>query len=660
MHYPSTKTQSKNKRRMTKFLSVIAAVMSIFVLMITASASVSVKSSAPDTAEVTFGGELRYNLYNDIKQWFDYQRQEINEDIIDENIEIVLPIVVDTEPAGSYNYESAMFTFIPAEGDIGKTFDFTFNVEGSLIYGRAERSKASHTVRVTVTNNREATPNISIDYANNQLTGFLPGHYTIAYSDITSAFNYLTDPSMEVQHQWTGKRISIVKSGNFTTLADSLPQYIDIPAIPAAPTLIYSTTLAPDDGRITNLEKNKTYEYNLNNSPTKKTITGVREIKGLAPGDYSVRYPATESSFASASLRVRVNDYSAERLLTPSSLSISPGTLTPTLQNDVVEYTATVPYDVSKVTISADSDRLNNGLGEKSLSVGENTFLVYFWESSMVTHRFYYITVIRQPKPQSAQPNPEPKPTPSSPSNTSSNTPSYSSPSPSPSLSPSTPKYEPGEAQEFTTKSGITSTVTVSEDGVTVEAGLNKSGSLNSEATSAAVKKAAEIAKENGESSVTIDLPVGTTGLSKSTVKKLIEAAGDMAVQVNVPTVFDGEAVGSISVPLTETTGQILTGMTFKTDRTQQFENYVTNKWSTAVLGSFETAQKGGWGGTATLSVSMDKLGFSADDGTKLYAIIYDSKTGKLYQVPAVIDGGNVVFETKRTGIVTIVTANVK
>jgi hypothetical protein len=56
----------------------------------------------------------------------------------------------------------------------------------------------------------------------------------------------------------------------------------------------------------------------------------------------------------------------------------------------------------------------------------------------------------------------------------------------------------------------------------------------------------------------------------------------------------------------------------------------------------------------------MDKLGFSADDGTELYAIIYDTKTKKWYQVPAVIEDGKVVVQTQRSGVVTIVTENVK
>ncbi|MDR0946529.1 MAG: InlB B-repeat-containing protein, partial [Ruminococcus sp.] len=54
--------------------------------------------------------------------------------------------------------------------------------------------------------------------------------------------------------------------------------------------------------------------------------------------------------------------------------------------------------------------------------------------------------------------------------------------------------YNPGDTQEFKSKTGITSTVTITDGGVEVNAGINKSGSVNSEATAAAVKKAAQIA----------------------------------------------------------------------------------------------------------------------------------------------------------------------
>jgi hypothetical protein len=220
---------------------------------------------------------------------------------------------------------------------------------------------------------------------------------------------------------------------------------------------------------------------------------------------------------------------------------------------------------------------------------------------------------------------------------------------------------ETPEGTEFTTANGVTSTVIQTEDeGVKVEAGVNESGSINSQATAAAVSEAAQIAKENGETSVTIQIPEGATGLSKNTVQKLVEAADGLEITLELTAVVDGEVVGGVTLPLTSETGQILTGLHFDTNRTAQIENYVTNKWDTDVLGSFETAQKGGWGATATLSIGLEKLGFSADDGTKLYALIYDTKAKKWYQAAAEVIDGEVVIKTKRTGIITIVTDSVK
>ncbi|MDR0946505.1 MAG: hypothetical protein LBM87_01980 [Ruminococcus sp.] len=217
---------------------------------------------------------------------------------------------------------------------------------------------------------------------------------------------------------------------------------------------------------------------------------------------------------------------------------------------------------------------------------------------------------------------------------------------------------DPSDTETFTSKSGITSTLIVTEDGVTVEAGVNKSGSVNSESTAKAVKKAAEIAKANGETSITVTIPAGAAGLSASTVKKLIEAADGMEITLEL-TSGDG-AAGSISLPINAGSGQILTSLYFNTKRTEQIENYVANNWNTAVYGSFETAQKGGWGAVATIKVSLDKLGFEAQDGEKLYALIYDTKAKKWYEVPAEIIGTEVVIKTKRTGIITIVTDSVK
>jgi hypothetical protein len=163
-----------------------------------------------------------------------------------------------------------------------------------------------------------------------------------------------------------------------------------------------------------------------------------------------------------------------------------------------------------------------------------------------------------------------------------------------------------------------------------------------------------------GDTGITIQIPEGATGLSKSTVNKIIKAADGMKITLELTSVRDGEVVGGITLLLTPKTGQILTGLSFNTKLTKSVEEFIGEYWDTKILGSFETAQKRGWGATATLSVGIEKIGFEAEDGTKLYALIYDTKTKKLYQVDAIIEGGNVIFKTTRSGIVTIVTEPVK
>jgi hypothetical protein len=159
---------------------------------------------------------------------------------------------------------------------------------------------------------------------------------------------------------------------------------------------------------------------------------------------------------------------------------------------------------------------------------------------------------------------------------------------------------------------------------------------------------------------ITVIVLENGTGLSKSTVQKLVKAADGFEIVLVLTSMEDGEEVGNIRFSINSKTGQILTGIYFETKNIQNVQNYIAERFDTNILGSFETAQKGGWGDTATLSVSMDKLGFSADDGTLLYALIYDTKAKKWYQVSAVIEDGEVVVQTKRTGVVTIVTQKVK
>jgi hypothetical protein len=125
---------------------------------------------------------------------------------------------------------------------------------------------------------------------------------------------------------------------------------------------------------------------------------------------------------------------------------------------------------------------------------------------------------------------------------------------------------------------------------------------------------------------------------------------------VTVPlTDFDnGENAGSITLAK-----KVKTVLRFNSKRLAQTEAYIADKWGATVLASFETQQKGGWGDIATLSVSLEDLGFKADNGTKLFVLIYDTKTKTWYQVEAVVIDGNVVIATEHSGVFAIVNEKV-
>jgi hypothetical protein len=201
-------------------------------------------------------------------------------------------------------------------------------------------------------------------------------------------------------------------------------------------------------------------------------------------------------------------------------------------------------------------------------------------------------------------------------------------------------------------------------DYILVIATLNKSGSVNSVETAQDIVKARNTALRRGFKKIYLKIPQNGTVMSAPTTETLLKAAGwaKLTLIYDYYDVKDARVIttiGNFLMPLNSNSGQIITGLHFGEKYTAQAENYIAKKWNKVVLGSFETIQKGGWGNTATISMSMDKLGFSAEEGTKLTAMIYDTMTNKWYQTSAVIENGNVVFKTKRTGVVTIVTEKI-
>jgi hypothetical protein len=203
-------------------------------------------------------------------------------------------------------------------------------------------------------------------------------------------------------------------------------------------------------------------------------------------------------------------------------------------------------------------------------------------------------------------------------------------------------------------------------DYILVIATLNKSGSVNSLKTTADVGKAHQRAVRSNISKIILKIPEDGVGISKSAMKTIYKAAGGTKLYLTFgfyELKDDGkteEDIGTFFLPLNDKSGQLLTGISFKSNGIYTVQDYIENKWETGILGSFETTHKGGWGVTATVSMSVEKLGLGIDDGERVYALIYDTKTKKFYQSSAKINDGNVEFVTSRSGVVTIVTKSVK
>lgn len=157
-------------------------------------------------------------------------------------------------------------------------------------------------VKATPSLPAEATPSIAIDYAGEKLTGFVSGgSYTVNGTAVSPAAGTLA-----IGSGWLGTTVSIVKKASDTTThTDSAAQSLPIPARPAAPTTpgkADETVGGLNDGKLTGLTANKSYQLSADNGTTwtTKTADSTGAIIGLAPGSYTLRIPATSSSFASA------------------------------------------------------------------------------------------------------------------------------------------------------------------------------------------------------------------------------------------------------------------------------------------------------------------------------------------------------------------------
>ncbi|MDR1792541.1 MAG: C10 family peptidase [Bacteroidales bacterium] len=81
------------------------------------------------------------------------------------------------------------------------------------------------------------------------------------------------------------------------------------------------------------------------------------------------------------------------------TLTVNEGTLTPVFNTNILNYTVTVPYNVTSITINAKANDTNatvNGCGNFPLNVGQNPFSVTVTALDSITQKNYTIIVTRE------------------------------------------------------------------------------------------------------------------------------------------------------------------------------------------------------------------------------------------------------------------------
>ncbi|MCL1900772.1 MAG: S8 family serine peptidase [Firmicutes bacterium] len=165
---------------------------------------------------------------------------------------------------------------------------------------------------------------IEINYDNRRLTGFeRNGSYKIIANLISA--DYEGDfIAINVEPEWIGTAIYIIKLGDGITTGDSLQYSLYIPDHPSAPIVqgYDCTNFDQNDGRITK-PLGIGIEYRqilpIESFDWISTNTTLDYIGNLGPGTYEVRFRATSTSFESHPATIIINECLTERMATPNA-----------------------------------------------------------------------------------------------------------------------------------------------------------------------------------------------------------------------------------------------------------------------------------------------------------------------------------------------------
>jgi hypothetical protein len=185
----------------------------------------------------------------------------------------------------------------------------------------------------------------------------------------------------------------------------------------------------------------------------------------------------------------------------------------------------------------------------------------------------------------------------------------------------------------------------LNEDG-SVTAGLNHTGSVNSETTIAALKEAIRMARANGKQSVKIIIPKEAIGFSERTADKIRKEAKGFKVEFEIE--FTEDLTGTLE--LTENVGQVLTDI--KIARVHRdYDNIsskltVTPQTETPIIQYliFEAAQIGDYGETIQFTADLDNLLIDLPEWQPIENNQRDIE--KLQLIPITIADGVMSFST--------------
>lgn len=163
---------------------------------------------------------------------------------------------------------------------------------------------------------QEKKPSAKIDYKKEKLTGLKVDEAYEINGDISFAES---DGTIELEEEWIGSTISIVKVGDHIMTSDSDEQSLVIPPRPDPPEGVEAkpvSAIGAADGKLINV--NSTMEYCGEDDELWKPVTG-KEVTKLAPGNYIVCIKATEKSFCSMGVELTVQDAELKVETTPKA-----------------------------------------------------------------------------------------------------------------------------------------------------------------------------------------------------------------------------------------------------------------------------------------------------------------------------------------------------